>query len=171
MAAPLLTDLKERPCSFCLFRWLGFWLKKERTELGWLSGLRTRHSVWEEAGSIPGLAQWVKGSGVAVAVVRAGSGSSDPTPSLGTSTCSRFCRKERREGRLISRRRDVKGVSRPPGGAGSTPQSHVVNESRLVGILRSREKSNSSAFRNRRRCSCYDGNLKNTSYAASFACK
>ena len=26
----------------------------------WLSGLRTRHSVHEDVGSVPGLAQWVK---------------------------------------------------------------------------------------------------------------
>ena len=56
----------------------------------------------EVAGSIPGLAQWVGDrrcrelwcrlqtglrSGVAVAVVKAGTYSSDSTPSLGTSIC------------------------------------------------------------------------------------
>ena len=45
----------------------------------WLGGLRTRHSVCVDAGSIPGLTQWVKvwpgsqiglGSGVAMVVCR-----------------------------------------------------------------------------------------------------
>ena len=61
----------------------------------WLSGLRTRHSVCEDAGSIPGRArcccklqcrlQRQLGSHVAVAVVQAGSCSFASTPGLGTS--------------------------------------------------------------------------------------
>ena len=43
-------------------------------------------NIHEDVDSIPGLAQ-VRGSGVAVAVVQAGSCSSNSTPSLRTSIC------------------------------------------------------------------------------------
>ena len=70
----------------------------------WLSGLRTRHSVREDGGSVPGLTRWLKiwrcrklpcrpqmrfRSGIAVAVVWAFGNSSDLTPRLGTSVCCR----------------------------------------------------------------------------------
>ena len=35
-------------------------LKEEEELLLWLRGLRTQHSVHEDAGSLPGLTQWVK---------------------------------------------------------------------------------------------------------------
>lgn len=36
----------------------------------WLSGLRTRHHVYEDVGSIPGLAQWSKNLALMQAVVQ-----------------------------------------------------------------------------------------------------
>lgn len=72
-------------------------------------------SIHEEMGSIPELAQWVKGSGVAVssevghrhcsdpvlavAVVQASSSSSDLTLSLGTSICPKYGLKSRKKNR------------------------------------------------------------------------
>ena len=36
--------------------------------LFWLSGLRTRHSIWEDVGSTPGLTQWIKDPKLLIAV-------------------------------------------------------------------------------------------------------
>ena len=68
----------------------------------WLTNPTRNHEV---VGNIPGLAQWVKelwcrsqtrlGSGMAVAVGQAGSYSSDSTPRLGTSMCSRCGHKKK----------------------------------------------------------------------------
>ena len=84
----------------------------------WLSGLRTRHGVCEDAGSIPGLAQWLRiwhcrklqcrsqmrlTSCVAVAVEQACSSNSTSSPR--TSICWRWERKKkRREGRKEGRK-------------------------------------------------------------------
>ena len=45
-------------------------------------------SIHEDVGLIPGLPRWVKRSCIAVAVAKAGSGSSDSTLCLGTSCAS-----------------------------------------------------------------------------------
>ena len=47
-----LETLGVRPRSLCF--------KKIQESLLWLSGLRSRHNVRENASSIPGLSQWVK---------------------------------------------------------------------------------------------------------------
>ena len=71
--------------------------------------------VYEDAGVIPGLAQWVQGSelwcwlptqlgsGVAVAVTLAGGCSSDSTPSLGTSICHRCGPKKRKQNKQTNK--------------------------------------------------------------------
>ena len=64
-------------------------------------------SIGEDAGSISGLAQWVGGSGVAVAVAKAGSYSSDWISSLGTFICCGCSPKKKKKRR---RRKTVEYV-------------------------------------------------------------
>ena len=53
-------------------------VKKWREFLLWLKGLRTQHSVGEDAGLIPGLAQCIKGSSIAASCAEGQRCSSDP---------------------------------------------------------------------------------------------
>ena len=89
--------------------------------LSWLSRLIIRHSIHEDASLTTSFAQWVKdsmlpqaagrskmrlGSGVTVALVEAGSYSSDSTLSLGISVCHRFGpRKKKRERKKEKKRK------------------------------------------------------------------
>ena len=74
-------------------------LQLEKLELPlWLSGLRIQHSVCEDVGSIPGLAQWVEGLVLLWLWHRqAASCSSDLTPNLGTSVCHRCSPTEKKK--------------------------------------------------------------------------
>ena len=72
--------------------------RKENMEFPlWFSRLRTQYCLCEDAGSIPGLTQWVRDLVLLQAVVQVCSCSTDSTPGPRTSICHRYGHKKKRK--------------------------------------------------------------------------